>query len=356
MPVVLFDGNIRSGLFPLTETRHTADIRVGIFTIREKWERLLKAEVRVVDKDNDIKKDEVAIPANVLPTLEDYLQIIENYRTGSRLPSEIRTITRPWDIFLHNAWAIKSDAYLIMNEKKSAPISSTNKCLNEGAIFLEEGVMMEHCIINATEGAVYIGKNALVMEGTMIRGPVAIGNNAVIKMGAKLYGGTTIGPHCVAGGEIKNSVLFEYSNKAHDGYLGDSVIGAWCNIGAGTSNSNMKNNAGDVAYLFDKDESPVVAGSKAGLIMGDYSRCAINTSFNTGTIVGVSCNIFGRDFPLKLTLSFTWGDTKYFLEKALTDISKWKALKGLQLSEEEKNILTQLYYKSFDNEKTNSSS
>ncbi len=355
MSVVLFDQHIRAALFPFTETRHTADIRVGIFTIREKWERLLKAPVKIGERD-EVQAGEVAVPANVLPAQEDYLQIIETYRTGSELSSEIRTINRPWDIFIHNAWAIKSDAYIVMNEKKSAPISSTNKCLNEKAIFLEEGVKMEHCIINATEGAVYIGRNALVMEGTMIRGPVSIGEGAVVKMGSKLYGGTTVGPYCVAGGEIKNSVLMEYSNKAHDGYLGDSVIGAWCNIGAGTSNSNMKNNAGDVSYLFDEDESSVVAGNKAGLLMGDYSRCAINTSFNTGTIVGVSCNIFDRSFPLKLTRNFSWGETKYLLEKALNDISKWKELKGQKLTEEETEILKQLYHKSFDNEKTNSGS
>jgi UDP-N-acetylglucosamine diphosphorylase/glucosamine-1-phosphate N-acetyltransferase len=343
-------------LFPFTETRHTARIRVGIFTIQEKWERLLKAPVRISESANDLQAGEIAVPANVLPTQEDYLQIIETYKTGSELSSEIRTIQRPWDIFIHNAWAIKSDAYIIMNEKKSAPVSPTNKCINDRLIFLEEGVTMEHCIINATEGAVYIGKNALVMEGTMIRGPVSIGENAVVKMGAKLYGGTTIGPHCNAGGEIENSVLMEYSNKSHDGYLGDSAIGAWCNLGAGTSNSNMKNNAGDVSYLFDTEELPMVAGSKAGVLMGDYSRCAINTSFNTGTIIGVCCNIFNRDFPLKLTPNFSWGDTKYLLEKALTDISKWKELKGQQLTEEETNILKQLYYKSFDNEKTNSSS
>ncbi len=356
MGVVLFDEQIRANLFPFTETRHTANIRIGIFSIREKWERLTGSPVKLVLSGNDITEGEIGIPANILPAQDDYLQIIETFRSEKVLPDEIRRIDRPWDIFLHNAWAIKSDAYIVMNEKKSAPISSTNKCLNERAIFLEEGVTMEHCIINATEGAVYIGRNALVMEGTMIRGPVSIGENAVVKMGAKLYAGTTVGPHCVAGGEIKNSVLMEYSNKAHDGYLGDSVIGAWCNIGAGTSNSNMKNNAGDVYYLFDKDESPLTAGSKAGLLMGDYSRCAINTSFNTGTIVGVCCNIFGRDFPLKLTPNFSWGETKYQLEKALEDISKWKAMKGEELSQNETDILTQLYYKSFENEKTNSSS
>ena len=356
MQIVLFDSATRSSMLPFTATRHAADIRAGIFTIKEKWERLLKTTVRLSHEASDVQPGELAIPAHFIPTLEDHLQIIEAYKTGAALPAEFRTILHPWDIFIHNAWAIRSDAYIIMNEKKSAAIPASNKVSNEKAVFLEEGVKMEHCIINAIEGPVYIGKNALVMEGTMIRGPVSIGDNAVVKMGAKLYGGTTVGPYCVAGGEIKNSVLMEYSNKAHDGYLGDSVIGAWCNLGAGTSNSNMKNNAGSISYLVNEEESPFPAGTRAGVIMGDYSRSAINTSFNTGTIVGVSCNIFGRDFPAKLTPNFMWGDQKYLFDKAIADISNWKALKGMEITEAEITTLQQLYYKSFENEKTNSSS
>lgn len=355
MSIVLFDQHTRASLLPLTAIRHTAELRVGIFSIKEKWERLLKQPVRLSLNAADAKQGETAVPAHLMPTLEDYLQILEACKTGAELPGEFRTITHPWDIFAHNSWAIRSDVYIVMNEKKSALIPGSNRISNEKAVFLEEDVKMEHCIINAEEGPVYVGKNALVMEGTVIRGPVAICENAVVKMGAKLYAGTTIGPNCVAGGEIKNSMLMEYSNKAHDGYLGDSVIGSWCNLGAGTSNSNMKNNAGNASYLFN-EESPFPAGVRAGLIMGDFSRCAINTSFNTATIVGVSCNIFGRDFPLKFTPDFTWGDQKYVFEKALSDISNWKALKGMKLTEEETINLQHLYYKSFDNEKTNSGS
>lgn len=179
------------------------------------------------------------------------------------------------------------------------------------------------------------------MEGNMIRGPFALCEGSVIKMGSKIYGGTTIGPGCVAGGEIKNSVFFGYSNKAHDGYLGDSVIGEWCNLGAGTSNSNIKNSAGDI--MLSNDGNKVNAGNKAGLLMGDYSRAAINTSFNTGTIVGVSCNIFGREFPSRETKNFMWGDDRYELEKALRDIENWKRLKNKSLSDQEKNLLHQLY-------------
>jgi NDP-sugar pyrophosphorylase family protein len=158
------------------------------------------------------------------------------------------------------------------------------------------------------------------MEGCMLRGPIAIGENTVLKMGTKIYSGTTIGPNCTVGGEIKNSVLFSNSNKAHDGYLGDSVIGSWCNLGAGTSSSNVKNTAGIVTYYDENNQSHEV-GRKAGLIMGDYSRCAINTSFNTGTMVGVCCNIFGSIMPNKFIPDFTWGNERYDIDKALINIS-----------------------------------
>ena len=181
------------------------------------------------------------------------------------------------------------------------------------------------------------------MEGNMIRGPFAICEGAVLKMGSKVYGATTIGPFCMAGGEIKNSVLFGYSNKAHDGYLGDSVLGEWCNLGAGTCNSNVKNTAGEVKYLTGADSAGIAAGNKAGLLMGDYSRAAINTSFNTGTIVGVCCNIFGEYMPRKYIANFSWGTDRYDFEKAIKDISNWKKMKGKSVSEEEKELLHQLY-------------
>ena len=181
------------------------------------------------------------------------------------------------------------------------------------------------------------------MEGNMIRGPFAICEGSILKMGSRIYGATTIGPYCVAGGEIKNSVLFGYSNKAHDGYLGDSVIGEWCNLGAGTSNSNVKNTGTEVKYILDKDLPPVPAGNKGGLLMGDYSRTAINTSFNTASIVGVCCNIFGQNFQEKFIQSFSWGNERYIFDKALKDIQNWKSMKQKSLSDEEKQLLHQLY-------------
>jgi UDP-N-acetylglucosamine diphosphorylase/glucosamine-1-phosphate N-acetyltransferase len=213
-------------------------------------------------------------------------------------------------------------------------------------IFLEKGAVVEHCILNATAGPIYIGKNAQVLEGCMIRGAFALCEGAILKMGSKVYGATTIGPFCTAAGEIKNAVMFGYSNKAHDGYLGDSVIGEWCNLGAGTTNSNVKNTAGEVKVWSNRDNDFLPVGLKCGLLMGDYSRAAINTSFNTGTVVGVCCNVFGEYFPPKRVSNFTWGKERYTFAKVLKDISNWKKLKGMTLTVQEIEQLEQLYNQS----------
>ena len=257
-----------------------------------------------------------------------------------------RHIQFPWDIIHQNAWAIGQDHALLSRRRRSQKISKTNRLIRRGQIFLEKGVQMEHCIINATEGPVYIGKNAVIMEGTLIRGPVAIGEGATVKMGARIYGGTTIGPFSVAGGEIKNSVIFGYSNKSHDGYLGDSVIGEWCNLGAGTSNSNLKNNARNVRVWTSSGE--LNAGPKCGVMMGDHSRTAINTSINTGTVIGVGCNVFGNGLTPRYIPNFSWGSEgvqKYEWDKLLDDISGWMKMKGQELNEEEKGILQYIYRK-----------
>ncbi len=222
-------------------------------------------------------------------------------------------------------------------------ISATNQLIYPENIFVEEGASVSHSILNATDGPIYIGKNAEIQEGSLIRGPFALCEGSRIKMGSKIYGATTIGPYCLAGGEIKNSILMSYSNKAHDGYLGDSVIGSWCNLGAGTSNSNLKNTAGIVKMWSKEKNTFINAGNKCGLLMGDYSRCAINTSFNTGTIAGISCNIFGNTFPSKFIDNFRWGNEKYIFEKAISDINNWKKLKGLEITEEEIESLKNIY-------------
>lgn len=375
-------------LHPFTLTRQIQDIRVGILTIREKWEKMLglpsfdKKEDDYKDLDRSININDVAkgkdvclmIHGNVLPT-EKLIQSIKKLKNGEfisvngdagivfcftkkeisekhkirvtrslTINEDIKLIRHPWDIFQLNDWAIRQDYELLTRKRRSQPIPASNKVINRKNIFIEKGAKVEHSIINASAGPVYIGKNAEVMEGCMIRGPFAMNEGACLKMGAKVYGPVTLGPYCIAAGEIKNSVMFGYSNKAHDGYLGDSVIGEWCNMGAGTTNSNMKNNAGDVKIWTTKGE--VNAGKKCGVMMGDYSRTAINTSINTGTVIGVCCNVFGSGLTPKYIPSFSWGSEgikRYDLKKAITDIAAWKKLKKHTVSDNEKSVLTYIF-------------
>lgn len=376
-------------LYPFTLTRQIQDIRVGILTIREKWEKMLglksfdKKEDDYKDLERSVNIEDVIgneicfiIHGNVLPTAEllkavlhlkngEFLSTENNnnlvYRVSKKeiidkfkikigravtFEGEVKTIQYPWDIIRLNDWAIRQDFKVLKGKRKSQKIPKSNRVINTSQLFLEKGVKMEHCIINASTGPVYIGKNAVLMEGSCVRGPFSLGAGACLKMGTKVYGATTIGPDCIAGGEIKNSILFGNSNKAHDGYLGDSVIGEWCNLGAGTTNSNIKNNASDVKVWTPGGEKN--AGKKCGIMMGDYSRTAINTAFNTGTVIGVSCNIFGSGLTPKYIPNFSWGSdgvTRYSIDKALTDIGSWKELKGDLIRDDEKSILKYIYEK-----------
>jgi len=374
-------------LFPFTLTRQIQDIRVGILTIREKWEQYLampsfdKQEGDYKDLERSIAIDKsigddiiYLIHGNILPTLKLAKQV-KKLKPGQCLAipekenciycisakqiegehkikvektieskEELKEIKYPWDIFGLNRWAIQEDFTWLVNNTKKQNISSTNRTINDKNIFIEKGAAVEYCFLNASEGPIYIAKEALVMEGSMLRGPVAIGEGATIKMGAKIYGATTIGPYCTAGGEIKNSVFFGYSNKAHDGYLGDSVIGEWCNIGAGTSNSNLKNNASEVMVYTPTGHHNV--GLKCGVMMGDYSRTAISTAINTGTVIGVSCNVYGNGLTPKYIPNFSWGSEgiqRYEYKKALADIQNWKSMKNEMLSEKEKLILRHIF-------------
>ena len=343
MEIVFDDSLVKESLYPFTATRNAADIRVGILTIREKWELLFHQNQSLAITQK------ITLPANIIPDKESALSIMNNHSANNNFVindsiNNHSAILHPWHIFQLNDGALRKDFTLITEGRKSQPASSTNKITAPENIFLEEGAVMEHCIINASTGPVYIGKNAELMEGCIIRGPFAICEGAVLKMGAKVYGATTIGPFSMAGGEIKNSVLFGYSNKAHDGYLGDSVLGEWCNLGAGTSNSNLKNTAGIVKAWDNATKNFIPVGIKCGLLMGDYSRSAINTSFNTGTVVGVCCNIFSEGFPPKLVTDFSWGKERYTFEKILEDISNWKKLKNKSITEGEIKILNTLYH------------
>ncbi len=376
-------------LHPFTLTRQIQDIRVGILTIREKWELMLgltsfdKKEDDYKDLERSVNIDEVIgddvcfmIHGNVLPTpklVKAILQlkngefiatsggnsiafritkneIADKYKIkvgqAVQFKEDIKTIQYPWDIFQLNDWAIRQDFKLLTAKRKSQTLSKTNKVIKPSQVFVEKGAVVEYCIINASAGPVYIGKDAEIMEGCIIRGPFAMCEKACLKMGAKIYGATTLGPQSVAGGEVKNSVLFGYSNKAHDGYLGDSVIGEWCNMGAGTSNSNLKNNASDVKVWTPKGE--MNAGAKCGVMMGDYSRTAINTAINTGTVIGVSCNVFGSGLTPKYIPNYSWGSEgvkRYEFEKAVLDIEDWKKLKGQEITNDEKSILKYIFDK-----------
>lgn len=336
MNIFLDESLCKGNLVPFSYTRHVSDIRVGIFTIKEKWEKLTSAHIYL--DENIAPGNCIRMDAHIIPSKNNFTQLLEgNYSTAKR-------VQYPWDIYLLNDWAIRNDLEMLQPFLPAISSLGTNQIINPGNVYADQTARLNFSMINASAGPVYIGKNAEVMEGSMLRGPLAICDNAVVKMGAKIYGATTIGPNCVVGGEIKNTVLLANSNKAHDGYLGDTVIGEWCNLGAGTSNSNVKNTASAVKFFLHDNEEGIDAGSKAGLLMGDYSRCAINTTFNTGTTVGVCCNIFGPGMLPKFTGNFLWGKERYIFEKAIKDIDNWKKFKGSRVTEYEIASLKKLYH------------
>ena len=373
-------------LYPFTLTRQIQDIRVGILTIREKWEKILdlpsydkkENDYKDLDRSVDISAvigDDVCyiINGNILPTPK-LIKAVQKLKNGEfvslggnaaifritknevkefhkikiskavTIKEAAKIILYPWDIFQLNDWAIREDFELLTKKRKSRSLSKSNKTQNAAQIFIEKGAKVESSFLNASTGPIYIGKDAEVMEGCLIRGPFALCDNAVLKMGTKVYGAVTLGPGSVGGGEIKNSVIFGNSNKAHDGYIGDSVIGEWCNLGAGTTNSNVKNNASTVKVWTPKGE--MNAGQKCGVLMGDYSKTSINTSINTGTVIGVCSNILEKGLTPKYIPSFSWGSDglkRYELAKALADIDNWKKLKGSSITEKEKTILTYIF-------------
>ena len=342
MNYILFDGSARNQLLPFTYTRPVADIRVGILTIREKWEKMLGFTTSTVTEDYLIDKfpmiemeQNIFINASVLPT-KHLVSLIQNlsenkalfiddeplaffakedqeidFETFDVLPytnDDILRIENTWDIFKLNGEAIKRDFKLLTTDRESQLIPEMTVSFNKDQIFIEEGAVLPLCSLNANDGPIYIGKDSEIMEGSMIRGPFALCENATIKMGAKIYGATTIGPHSKIGGEVNNCVIFGYSNKGHDGFIGNSVLGEWCNIGADTNNSNLKNNYAEVRLWDYETEGFAKTGLQfCGLMMGDHSKCGINTMFNTGTVVGVSANIFGSGFPRNFIPSFSWG-------------------------------------------------
>jgi UDP-N-acetylglucosamine diphosphorylase/glucosamine-1-phosphate N-acetyltransferase len=355
MNYILFDGPNRNNLLPFTYTRPVADIRVGILTIREKWEKYLGYTTTSITEDYLSEKfpmveleENIMINASYLPNRE-LAEMVKNLKEDQALFSgedviaffakdtqeeidfedyeslefndDLITIENTWDIFSKNGAAIQVDFELLTRDRTSQAIPQSVNVIGAERIFIEEGASMEFVTLNATNGPIYIGKNAEVMENSVIRGPFALCEGATVKLAAKIYGPTTVGPYSKVGGEINNSVIFGYSNKGHDGFLGNSVLGEWCNIGADSNNSNLKNNYAEVRLWNYNTEGFARTGLQfCGLMMGDHSKCGINTMFNTGTVVGVSANIFGSGFPRNFVPSFSWGGsngfTTYLTKKA----------------------------------------
>ncbi len=381
MNYILFDGAHRDSLLPFTYTRPVAEIRIGILTIREKWEQYLGITTTTVTEDYLSKKwpmvemeHNIMISASYLPnpnlveqikklkvgqalvhdteivafyTLEDEEKDLEDYQT-IEIDSAPITVKHTWDIFSKNGDAIKEDFNLITEDRSSQPLSSSVFAVNPNNIFIEEGAKVFNVSLNAENGPIYIGKDAEVMEGSIIRGPFALCEHATTKLGTKIYGPTTVGPHSKVGGEVNNSVIFGYSNKGHDGFLGNSVLGEWCNIGADSNNSNLKNNYAEVRLWSYETEGFAKTGLQfCGLMMGDHSKCGINTMFNTGTVVGVSSNIFGAGFPRNFVPSFSWGGSAgtqtYLTKKAFEVAEIVMKRREIEFSDDDKEILEHVF-------------
>jgi UDP-N-acetylglucosamine diphosphorylase/glucosamine-1-phosphate N-acetyltransferase len=377
MTVILVDGEDNwVNLLPLTFTRPVSEIRAGILTIREKWEHWLQSNCSYLTRPHLAEKfkiyrseDSLFISSNLLPDAR-LVKAIRSLRRneglmgthgliawcGSEWPTQrpenvmkyeetYTSIDYVWDIFLRCGEEVSKDFTLITKGRRSAPLNSSVTVIGDaGKIFLEEGAKANACTINTTGGPVFIGEEAEIMEGCVVRGPFALCEHSILKMSAKVYGPTVIGPHSKVGGEVSNSVVFGYSNKAHDGFLGNSVVGEWCNLGADTNNSNLKNNYANVKlYNYLAGKAVDTGHQFCGLIMGDHSKCGINTMFNTGTVVGVGCNIFGGGFPPTHIPSFSWGggvdSEKYKLDKFFETAERVYERRGMEFDKVERDII-----------------
>jgi UDP-N-acetylglucosamine diphosphorylase/glucosamine-1-phosphate N-acetyltransferase len=383
MNIILFDDpSIRRSLLPLTYTRPVAAIRIGILTIAEKWakqfgenpsyltEDYLSIKYPTVIEDSNLFINGALCPEEKLVAAIRKLGVGEAlYRNDQLLavvskelnlsdlssfksiehPTEVSLIDQPWKIFKQNAAQIKADFKVITKGRSSANITDLHTIVyGKENVFIEEGASIKATIINAENGPVYIGKNAQVHEGAIIKGPFALCEGSHVNMGAKIKGDTTIGPYSKVGGEISNSVIFGYSNKGHDGFLGNSVIGEWCNLGADTNTSNLKNNYDNIKiWNYEKGGFKDTGEQFCGLIMGDHSKSGINTMFNTGTVVGVSANVFGAGFPRTFIPSFSWGGasglTTFIIKKADEVATRVMARRNLDYTEDEAAIMHHIF-------------
>lgn len=380
MNLVLFDEQqIRKQLLPLTFTRPVAELRTGIVTLRERTEALLEMKASWLTEDylkakfplkeaeeyllvngavvmtrklaeaiKTLKYDEILLKDDKTIAMRTKDITEQNVSNKIQWENELDFIEHPWHLFSKNDRILKEDFYRITEGRISEPLSMTNILTGQGDIFIEKGAKVEGAFLNPANGPIYIGKDAEVMEGAKIRGPFAMGEHSVLKMDAKVYGATTLGPHVKVGGEINNSVFWGYANKAHDGFLGNSVIGQWCNLGADTNNSNLKNTYDEVKLWDYAEKHFVKTGLQfCGLIMGDHSKCGINTMFNTGTVIGVNVNIFGTGFPRNFVPSFSWGGAQgfkqYNLKKAFQVAEAVMSRRNIELDQTEKDILTHIF-------------
>jgi UDP-N-acetylglucosamine diphosphorylase/glucosamine-1-phosphate N-acetyltransferase len=382
MNYILFDGPARTALLPFTFTRPVADILIGILTIRQKWEMYLGSTTTTLTEEYLSEKfpmvemeQNVMINASFLPnpTLIEMIQGLKSNQAifkGDEViafftndeqeqvdfdtyeiidySEDCLTVQNTWDIFAKNDTALRADFELVTQDRKSQPIPKSVNVIAPENIFIEEGAKLEFVTLNASTGPIYIGKDAEIMEGSVIRGPFALCEGAGVKLASKVYGATTVGPYSKIGGEVNNSVLFAYSNKGHDGFLGNSVLGEWCNIGADSNNSNLKNNYEEVKLWSYETEGFAKTGLQfCGLMMGDHSKCGINTMFNTGTVVGVSANIFGSGFPRNFVPSFSWGGaggfTTYTTSKAFATAKLVMSRRNVEFDEKEQAILEHVF-------------
>ena len=382
MTINLFDDSSWTSLRPLTFTRPVADLRIGILTIAEKWAKHLQADFGFITQEYLSRKftaksnADIFINGSVCPD-DALLEAVSSLRNGESLAKgdliiaykadqsaghslelarslktvaysqDFISISYPDHIFTHNGVELKKDFALLTKGRVSANLSQTNTFLGDN-IFVEEGATAECSVFNSLQGPIYLGKNAEVWESCNIRGSFALCDDSSVKMGAKIYPNTTIGPHTRVGGEINNAVIWGYSSKGHEGYLGNAVLGQWCNIGADTNNSNLKNNYAEVKLWDYEAESFRKTGLQfCGLIMADHAKCGINTMFNTGTVAGVSANIFGAGFPRNFIPDFAWGGAQgfdvYSIEKMFETAEKVYARRDLPFDEVEKEIIAKVY-------------
>ena len=383
MQYILVDIAEREHFYPFTLTQSLASCRVGIFTFKERWEQYTNETcgvytapyLQALYEDSEfLNATESLYFINVacIPS-EGLLKAINALDEGEKLMTaggkwiatktkdrqiskillaekppivfeEVSLILNQLQLLSSHTKLIERDFKWVASQRKSEPIDPSNNVINKDQIFIEKGATVLCSNLNASDGFIYIGNESIIMEGSSIRGSFVLGKKGVVKMNTSIYGSTSIGPYCLAGGEIKNSILMGYSNKGHEGYLGDSIIGHWCNLGAGTCNSNIKNTAGEIQMWNEFKGEWENVGQKMGMLVGDYSRFAIQSSINTGSYIGVSANIFGNGLLPKHIPNFTWGIIPgYQLDKAIEDIHNWKKLKGFAITEAEKQILKHLY-------------